>query len=51
MKTLAVLKEVSEFEALILIRKGFMEMAVRERYSGDVGRARELIKRMLRRVK
>jgi len=25
-------------EDLILIRKGFMEMAVRERYSGDVGR-------------
>jgi len=38
-------------EDLMLIRKGFMEMAVRERYSGDVGRARELMKRMLRRVK
>ena len=37
-------------EDLMLIRRGFMEMAVRERYSGDVGRARELMKRMLRRV-
>jgi integrase len=35
---------------LELIRKGFMEMAARERYSGDVGKARELMKRMLRRV-
>lgn len=38
-------------EDLRLIRKGFMEMAAREQYSGDVGRARELMKRMLRRVK
>ena len=38
-------------EDLVLIRKGFMEMAVREKYSGDMGRARELMKRMLRRVK
>ena len=38
-------------ENLMLIRKGFMEMAIREKYSGDVGRARELLKRMLRRVK
>jgi len=38
-------------EDLMLIRKGFMEMAIRENYSGDVGRARELMKRMLRRVK
>jgi len=38
-------------EDLMLIRKGFMEMAIREDYSGDVGRARELMKRMLRRVK
>ena len=37
-------------EDLILIRRGFMEMAVRERYGGDVGRARELMKRMVRRV-
>lgn len=37
-------------EDLTLIRKGVMEMAVRERYSGDVGKARELMKRMLRRV-
>jgi hypothetical protein len=34
-----------------LIRKGFMEMAIRERYSGDVGRARELLKSMIRRVR
>ena len=27
-----------------------MEMAIREKHSGDVGRARELMKRMLRRV-
>ena len=38
-------------EDLTLIRKGFMEMAIREKYSGDVGRARELMKRMLRRVR
>ena len=38
-------------EDLMLIRKGFMEMAIREKYSGDVGKARELLKRMLRRVK
>ncbi|MFC1916470.1 tyrosine recombinase XerC [Chloroflexota bacterium] len=38
-------------EDLVLIRKGFMEMAIREQYSGDVGRARELMKRMIRRVK
>jgi integrase len=37
-------------EDLMLIRKGFMEMAIREKYSRDVGRARELMKRMLRRV-
>jgi integrase len=36
---------------LMLIRKGFMEMAIRGRYSADVGKARELLKRMLRRVK
>ena len=36
---------------LMLIRKGFMEMAIRARYSADVGKARELLKRMLRRVK
>ncbi len=36
---------------LMLIRKGFMEMAMRERYSGNAGRARELMKRMLRRVR
>ncbi len=63
MKTLDVLKEMlagkrmSESstlltkEDLMLIRKGFMEMAIREKYSGDVGKARELMKRMLRRVK
>jgi len=63
MKTLYVLQEVmagkrmSESstllikEDLMLIRKGFMEMAMRERYSGDAGRARELMKRMLRRAK
>ena len=38
-------------EDLILIRKGFMEMAVKGKYSGDVGRARKLMKRMLRRVR
>ena len=36
---------------LMLIRKGFMEMAIREKYAGDVGRARELMKRMIRRMK
>jgi len=38
-------------EDLVLIRKGFIEMASNKRYSGDVGRARELMKRMLRKVK
>lgn len=63
MKILAVLKEglagkrMSESstlltkEDLMLIRKGFMEMAIREKYSGDVGRARESMKRILRRAK
>ncbi len=37
-------------EDLMLIRKGFMEIASKEKYSGDVGRARELMKRMLRRA-
>ena len=46
----AKLKPLLKTEDLMLIRKGFMEMAIRERYSGDVGRARELMKRMLRRV-
>lgn len=36
---------------LMLIRKGFMEMTIRGRYSADVGKARELMKRMLRRVR
>jgi hypothetical protein len=35
---------------LMLIRKGFIEMAIRGKYSADVGKARELIKRMLRKV-
>lgn len=35
---------------LMLIRKGFMEMAIRGRYSAEVGKAGELIKRMLRKV-
>ena len=35
---------------LMLIRKGFLEMAITGRYSADVGKARELMKRMLRRV-
>ncbi len=63
MKTLDVLKEglagkrMSESSTLLIkedlmsIRKGFMEMAMKERYSGDAGRARELMKRMLRRVR
>ena len=36
---------------LALIRKGFAEMAMSGRYSTDVGKARELLKRMLRKVK
>lgn len=36
---------------LALIRKGFMAMAVVGRYSADVGKSRELLKRMLRKVK
>jgi len=38
-------------EDLELIRKGFIEMAYGRRFSGDVGKARELMKRMLRKVK
>ncbi len=38
-------------EDLSLIRKGFIEMAVSDRYSRDVGKAKDLMKRMLRRVK
>ena len=37
-------------EDLKLIRKGFMEMTIRGRYSADAGKARELMKRMMRRV-
>ncbi len=36
---------------LSLIRKGFIEMAISDRYSRDVGKAKDLMKRMLRRVK
>jgi len=46
-----VIRPLLKTEDLILIRKSFMEMAGRERYSGDAGRARELLKRMLRRVR
>jgi integrase len=38
-------------EDLILIRKGFMEMVSNSRYRVDVGRARELMRRILRKVK
>ena len=38
-------------EDLMLIRKGFTEMAASGRYSIDVSKARELLKRMLRKVK
>lgn len=37
-------------EDLQLIRKGFMEMTIRGQFSADVGKARELMKRMLRKV-
>jgi len=40
-----------KYEDLNLIRKGFIEMAVSDRYSRDVGKAKDLMKRMLRRVK
>ncbi len=45
------IRPLLKMEDLMLIRKGFMEMAIRGRYSADVGKARELLKRMLRRVK
>ena len=35
---------------LQLIRKGFMEMTIGGRYSADVGKARELMKRMMRKA-
>jgi len=35
----------------MLIRKGFVELAIKGQYSSDAGKARELMKRMLRRVK
>ena len=38
-------------EDLMLIRKGFLELALSDRYSADVGKARLLMKRMLRKVK
>ena len=38
-------------EDLDLIRKGFIEMAGSDKYSRDVARARDLMKRMLRKVK
>jgi len=40
-----------KYEDLMLIREGFMELARRDRYSSEVGRARLLFKRMLRKVK
>jgi len=38
-------------EDLRLIREGFIELARRDRYGRDVGKARLLMKRMLRLVK
>jgi len=38
-------------EDLMLIRQGFVEMAIAGRYSREVGKARDLMKRMLRKVK
>jgi len=40
-----------ETEDLKLIRQGFLEMAHTGRYSREVGMARDLLKRMLRKVK
>jgi integrase len=40
-----------KYEDLMLIREGFMELARRDRYGSEVGRARLLFKRMLRKVK
>ena len=45
-----VVRSLLRAEDLMLIRKGFLEMAKSGRYSQDVGRARELMKRMLRKV-
>lgn len=44
-------RSILRTEDLILIRKGFMELAANGRYSRDVGMARDLMKRMLRKVK
>jgi len=40
-----------KYEDLMLIREGFIELARRDRYSSEVGKARLLLKRMLRKVK
>jgi len=45
-----VIRPMLKTEDLLLIRKGFVEMACRNYFSGDVGKARELMKRMLRKV-
>lgn len=38
-------------EDLMLIRKGFIEMAVSDRYSRDVAKAKDLMKRMIRKIR
>ncbi len=40
-----------KYEDLILIREGFIELARRDKYGSEAGKARLLLKRMLRKVK
>jgi len=40
-----------KYEDLLLIREGFIELARRDKYGSEAGKARLLLKRMLRRVK
>jgi len=47
----AVVRPSLGMKDLNLIRKGFIEMAASDKYSRDVARARDLMKRMLRKVK
>ncbi|MFC2019375.1 tyrosine-type recombinase/integrase [Chloroflexota bacterium] len=44
-------RSLLKWEDLMLIRKGFIEMAVSDKYSKDVSRAKDLMRRMLRKVK
>jgi len=46
-----MIRSTLKSEDLMLIREGFIELARRDRYGSEVGKARLLLKRMLRKVK